>query len=448
VKTTDRRTAIAALAAAGMLWGLSVPLSKLALEWLAPAWLTVVRFGVAAPLLAAVAGRRELRRAAGRQVLLSGAVGFGVVILVQNVGIERTSVSHAALIVGAVPALVALIAAALGRGTAGRGAWIGFALALAGVGLVGGSGGSGATAAGDALVLGSAVLSAAFIVAQPRLLAGRDPVAVTAVQLAAGAALALPEALLVEGAPAGPQGVAVVAGTAGLALGGTLVAFALFAFGQARTSPELAGAFVNLEPLVGAAAGAIAFHDAFGAAQLLGAAAVVIGIALSTLPDRRERLPAGLASGGDALAAGRRAADAGSRRLRGDEASAGRGAGVRGHERPAQVRRAHAEPGGAPHPEAGRGGAGGLPAERRAVRGAARREGATDARGGPRRRSAADRRRPPCGDPPRQAGRPLAHLGAGGVRGWRWESATVAHGDCAPRSPGTGPESWVMGAGT
>ena len=46
------RNAILALAAAGALWGLTVPLSKLALGWLAPAWLTAARFLIAAPALA------------------------------------------------------------------------------------------------------------------------------------------------------------------------------------------------------------------------------------------------------------------------------------------------------------------------------------------------------------------------------------------------------------
>ena len=44
----NRRSAVAALAAAGMLWGTTVPLSKLALGWLPPGWLTVARFGLAA----------------------------------------------------------------------------------------------------------------------------------------------------------------------------------------------------------------------------------------------------------------------------------------------------------------------------------------------------------------------------------------------------------------
>src|SRR5215470_5713306 len=62
---TNRRHAVAALIAAGLLWGTTVPLSKLALEWLSPGWLTAVRFGLAAAVLLAAArgrGRAWLRR--------------------------------------------------------------------------------------------------------------------------------------------------------------------------------------------------------------------------------------------------------------------------------------------------------------------------------------------------------------------------------------------------
>jgi drug/metabolite transporter (DMT)-like permease len=276
--------ALAALTAAGVTWGLTVPLSKLALEWLDPAWLTVARFAVAAPLLALVA-RRHLRSALHPAVAAWGALGYGAVIVIQNMGIERTSVSHAALIVGVVPALVALIAVALGRGATGPLAWLGFALALSGVALVAGGGGGNASAAGDALVLLSVTVSAATVTAQPRLLAGRHPVAVTAVQLGAGGLLALPVAIVLEGLPAAPPaGGWALPAAALLATAGTLLPFTLFAYGQARMAPQLAGAFLNLEPLVGALAGAAAFGDAFGPVQLAGGLVLLAGIALSAIP--------------------------------------------------------------------------------------------------------------------------------------------------------------------
>ena len=280
---TQHRSALISLAAAGTLWGLNVPLTKLGLGWLGPAWLTVGRFAVAAPVLALV-GRRGLRDALTPRMLASGALGFGAVILLQNVGIEHTSVSHAAVVVGAIPVLVALIAAGLGQASARPFTWAGYGVALLGIAFVAGSGGGGATTHGDLLVLGSTVLSAGFIVIQPRLLAGRDAAAVTAVQFAGGALVAVPVAIIGEGLPHGPAGPTSAIAMAALALAGTPLPFWLFAWGQARVSADLAGAFLNLEPVVGAAAGWLALGEPATGGQIIGALAVLVGIAMSTAP--------------------------------------------------------------------------------------------------------------------------------------------------------------------
>jgi drug/metabolite transporter (DMT)-like permease len=280
LRRSSSSSALLALVLAGLMWGLTVPLSKVVLVWLDGGWLTVARFGMAAPILA-FAARRSLRAAITPSVLGAGAAGYGIVIVLQNAGIERTSVSHAALIVGAVPALVALLAAARGGGRTSPRAWVGFALALGGVGVVAGGGGGAASLGGDGLVLLSVSLSAVFVVVQPALLKGRDPIAVTAVQMVAGMLAAVPNAAL-EGLPHAPAGAGPVGALVALALAGTLAPFALFAYGQSRVAPELAGAFLNLEPLVGTASGALAFGDPFGAPQLIGAAVILVGIALST----------------------------------------------------------------------------------------------------------------------------------------------------------------------
>ena len=276
-----------ALATAGILWGLNVPLTKLALGWLGPGWVTVIRFAVAAPVLALV-GRRGLREALSGPVLASGAIGFGVVIVLQNAGIEHTSVSHAAMIVGAIPVLVALIAAGLGQAATRPLTWLGYAVALVGIAFVAGAAGGGATAHGDLLVLVAVILSAGFIAVQPRLLAGRDAAAVTAVQFAGGAMIALPVAVLTEGLPHSPGAPVPTLALLALALAGTPLPFGLFAFGQARVPADLAGAFLNLEPVVGAAAGWLALGEPAAAGQLLGVAAVLLGIAMSTWPARPE----------------------------------------------------------------------------------------------------------------------------------------------------------------
>jgi O-acetylserine/cysteine efflux transporter len=281
---TNRRRAVAALTAAGLLWGTTVPLSKLALGWLAPGWLTFVRFGLAAAILLAAAPRARVRAACTPSVLASGAIGYGGSVVVQNAGITRTSVSHAALLIGATPVLVAIIAALWHRTVARPVAWVGFAVSLAGVGLVAGGGGGSATATGDGLVLASLLLSAAFTVAQARRLQGRDPVALTAVQFLGAALAVLPFSVVSEGVPALPAEPGAVLAVAGLVVGGTLLPFTLFAYAQGRVSAEVAGAFLNLEPLVGAVAGVVVFGDPAGPVQLAGGAAILAGIALSSLP--------------------------------------------------------------------------------------------------------------------------------------------------------------------
>jgi O-acetylserine/cysteine efflux transporter len=306
------RSPLLALVLAGLFWGLTVPLSKVVLDWLDGGWLTVVRFGMAAPILALVA-RRNLRAAFTPAVLGAGAAGYGIVIVLQNAGIEHTSVSHAALIVGAVPALVALLAAARGIGSTPARAWVGFALAIGGVGLVAGGGGGAASLHGDALVGLSVALSAVFVVAQPAVLKGRDPIAVTAVQMLAGMLAAVPNAAL-EGLPQAPAGSGPVLALAALATFGTLAPFALFAYGQSRVAPELAGAFLNLEPLVGTMAGALAFGDPFGAPQLIGGTVILIGIALSTGSAPRTE-PAGDRTSGRLPASSERPAGGGRVRL-------------------------------------------------------------------------------------------------------------------------------------
>lgn len=277
------RSAILALIAAGSLWGVTVALSKVSLRWLDPSWLTAMRFLVATPILAFI-GRRGLRQAFTPRILASGAIGYGAVVLLQNVGIDHTSVSHGAIIVGALPVVVALVAAALGQGSSRPLVWLGYAVALVGIVLVAKGGGGGATDSGDMLVFASVVLSGAFIAIQPGMLKGRDAAAVTAVQFFAAELVALPVALLGSPLPHAPGTPGPVVAFVTLAIVGTILPFWLFAYGQSRVAPELAGAFVNLEPLVGAVVGWVAFANPVGPWQILGALAVVAGILISLVP--------------------------------------------------------------------------------------------------------------------------------------------------------------------
>jgi len=299
--TTNRRLVFLALVGAGLLWGTTVPLSKVALGWLPPAWLAFARFALAAAVLL-MAGRSRLRSAASPAIMMTGAIGYGGSVLLQNIGIERTSVMHAALLIGATPVLVAIGAAVLGHSVARPLAWAGFMLSLSGVGFIAGGQGSGSSLTGDGLVLAAQLISAGFTVSQARLLRGRDPIAVTGLQLLGAAILVLPIALITEHHATGAASAAGVLATIGLVFAGTVLPTSLFAFGQSRVSADVAGAFLNLEPLVGGVMGMALFAEPVGAVQLAGGAAITVGIGLSSVhvvrSGRRTGAPS-LASGND-----------------------------------------------------------------------------------------------------------------------------------------------------
>ena len=111
--------------------------------------------------------------------------------------------------------------------------------------------------------------------------------AVTAVQMVAGALAAVQTAAL-EGLPAAPSRPRRLSWRCSRSRSpARWPPFALFAYGQSRVAPELAGAFLNLEPIVGTAAGALAFSDPFGPLQLAGGFVILVGIVLSTTPRRK-----------------------------------------------------------------------------------------------------------------------------------------------------------------
>ena len=111
----------------------------------------------------------------------------------------------------------------------------------------------------------------------------------TAVQLAAGAVAALPLPLSLEGARPFPPRPAPSSPCSDSRWPAPWPAFWLFAWAQARVPAEQASAFVNLEPLVGALAGVVAFHEAFGPVQALGGLAILAAIALSSVFGNRPR---------------------------------------------------------------------------------------------------------------------------------------------------------------
>jgi drug/metabolite transporter (DMT)-like permease len=272
-----KRLAFLALASAGLCWGLGFPLGKLALREVEPAHMVLLRFMIASivalPFALASAETRALFRSP--PVLMAGAF-YGLAFVVQFEGLAGVTVTLAALLVGAMPALIAVAAYLIGEHVS-RASWTGVAAATAGAALIAGKPGGAGTAVGIALSLTSLLIFLAWLLALKRVPASRSAMGVSAVTLIVATLTVLPVALLLHGPP--PIALSGVAwgGIIGQGLLSTFLATAAWQYGASRVDSASAGVFINVEPLVGSMLGIGLFGDPAGWPLLLGGVLIVVG---------------------------------------------------------------------------------------------------------------------------------------------------------------------------
>jgi len=279
-----KRIAFLLLALAGVFWGLGFPLGKLALRETDAPHMVLLRFAVAALFALPFALRSPQTRALFRSppVILAGML-YGVAFVVQFEGLARTSVTLAALLVGAMPALIALGARLLGEPVS-RASWAGVAAATLGAALIAGRPDGAGTPLGVALALGALLIFLAWLFVLRRAPQAPTPMAIPAVTVVIAAATILPIAALMHGAPRLDLSHAAWAGIVGQGVFSTLLATAAWQFGAARVGAASAGVFINIEPLMGSTLGVLLFGDhltlTLGAGGLLiiaGSFVVVLG---------------------------------------------------------------------------------------------------------------------------------------------------------------------------
>jgi len=273
-----------------VIWGGSIPLTKLGLRDFPPLTLTALRYLVAAPVFAVLLRSRPLPP---RPVLAAlaglGLLGVGVGQVAQTFGVRDTSASAATVISAAIPILVVVFS----RIRLGQAVYpeqvVGLLLAFVGVGAVavGDPRGLAAllatpAASGDALVLVSAVTVALYYVLSAELVERYSVVTVTALtSLAGAAALAPASAVELQHAAARPTvlGTAVVLY---LALLVTVAGLLIWFRALSRLPASVAAALQYLQPVVGVAASAALFGDVLTVWFDAGTVLVFVGIALST----------------------------------------------------------------------------------------------------------------------------------------------------------------------
>ncbi|WP_413061262.1 DMT family transporter [Sphingomonas carotinifaciens] len=280
------RAAFIALTLAGLFWGLGFPLGKLALREVAPAHMVLLRFAVASiASLPFALGSAEARALFRSPAVVAAGVLYGLAFIVQFEGLAGVTVTLAALLVGAMPALVAVAAWAMGERVS-RASWMGVAGATLGAALIAGKPGGAGTPIGIALSLASLVVFLGWLILAKRAPATRSPLAVPAVTLVVALLAILPVALVLHGPPSLAIGPVAWSGIIGQGLLSTFFATAAWQYGAARVDSASAGVFINIEPLFGALVGITLFGDPAGLALIAGGVLIVIGSIVVVLGER------------------------------------------------------------------------------------------------------------------------------------------------------------------
>lgn len=285
---TSRGRAFLALAAAGCIWGTGFLYGKWALAELTVGQLVLYRFLFASLGFAPITWRalRNPRTRIPRQdfnlMFVAALVGVPVQFLIQFMGLARTTVSHASLMVGALPVLLAAGSAMFAHEHVSKGRWLALFASMVGAALIAfgassGEAGAQASLSGDLLVALSLVAAVVWIlITQALMKSGRySPVVASAYVITLGTLMLVVWVLATEGLP--PIHLTALTWACVVALGllATTLTTYLWNWGLSQVPASQAGVFLNFEPVVGAILGVMLLHDVLGSYSILGGALVI-----------------------------------------------------------------------------------------------------------------------------------------------------------------------------
>ena len=286
-----------ALFASGLCWGLGLPFGKLALAETDPAHMILLRFLVAGLATAPVVLRSRATRALlFKPAVLSAGVFYALGFLTQFEGLAGSSVTIAALLVGLMPALIAVSAAGLGE-RIGLRAWGGVAAATVGAMVIAGRPGGAATPLGVGLCLASLPLFLGWVYSARAVGAAR-PVDSACATLVVATVFLLATVTALHGPPHLALSPRAWIGVVGQGLLSTVVATLSWQLGAPRVSTAAAGVFINVEPAVGAGLGVLLFHDRPSWLTAAGGLLIIGGSLVVVLQE--ERRPQGASAAEDA----------------------------------------------------------------------------------------------------------------------------------------------------
>lgn len=278
-----------ACALAGGLWSTGFLFGKIALRSMGPGHMVLYRFLFACVALAPVVRVPSFTRREWLQLLIASLLGVPLQFLTQFYGLSLTTVSHAALMVGTLPGILALGATIFAGERLPASGWLALAGSSAGVALIVLSGGharhpgAGPTLTGDLLVVLSMVISLGWLLLNKSLVRRHSALQVTAWGLLCGTGMLVVWVLAEDGMPP-VHGVPAIA-WGSLAASGVLctaVTSVLWNWGMRHVPASRAAVFLNIEPALGSALGIWLLGDRLGPLAWVGGALILVAAVVLT----------------------------------------------------------------------------------------------------------------------------------------------------------------------
>ena len=301
---TDRRITLlgyGACALAGTLWGTGFYFGRLALNEMSVEHMVLYRFLFASLGMLPVMLMHRVRMTGGewRLLLLSAALGIPIQFLLQFHGLDLTTVSHASLMVGGMPVMLAGAAALFAGERLDRLGWAALCGSTVGAALIvlGASRGPATrgepSLAGDLLVVASLVVALAWILFSKKLMETHSPPVVTAYTILSGTLMLVvwilgPWALSpLTHQKIQPLPFAHVSATAwaALAISGllcTATTTLLWNWGIHHVPASRAGVFLNIEPALGSWLGVELLGEHLGPYAWIGGALILTAAVILT----------------------------------------------------------------------------------------------------------------------------------------------------------------------
>lgn len=300
-----------ACALAGSLWGCGFFFGKIALAEMNVGAMVLYRFAFAALALAPFlfTHRERFTRPQWRTLLLCALLGIPLQFLIQFSGLARTTVSHASLMVGTAPVLLAVAATLFAHERMDLTGWLSLGVSTAGAALIAlghepsrhstsahiAAQLSTPTLSGDLLVVASIVIALGWVLMNKHLVEHHSAIAVTAYVTIAGTLMLAISVPIFYGPP--PFAHISLRAWLALAASGLLCTAAttlLWNWGIARVPVSQAGVLLNMEPLIGSILGVFLLGDTLGPSARVGGTLILVAAILITTRSRtrvREQLP-------------------------------------------------------------------------------------------------------------------------------------------------------------